>query len=201
MSETEPPRRRVPIRWLTLGEAVAVAAVLISGLGLYNSWNKSDAPTSAVPARKPSPLVLKASVERDGARLALAPLDADQAVQSQRILFPKPLALAPVETAGTPEVDRGWVATALVRARDAAGRPADSARQERLPLLIVTRFIEDGTEHEDRALYDLAYTVDRAFLTGSHVKLEGLAFVARVGSEADGQKRIDARAKLAPATK
>ena len=39
--ETE-AQRRSRLRWITLGEAIAIAALVLSGLGLWHEWNKRE---------------------------------------------------------------------------------------------------------------------------------------------------------------
>ena len=198
MSEEPNRRRRVPVRWVTLGETVAIAAVVISGLGLYNSWNmRADTPepataaTRAVPAR---PLTLKAAVEEDGRRLALSPADGDQVIQSQTVAFPKALGAAAAETTGNPRIEAGWVDGALVRA--SAGGAA-TAGDLRLPILVTTRYIEGGEERTDQSLYQLRYTLtDGGLFGGRHVRLRGLSLSQR--GVKDGQARLDRMWRPAP---
>src|SRR5688500_9961952 len=84
-------------RWLTLGEVLAVAAVLISALTLWNNYQERSSAEAERAAEKQADaarsqiLVLKAEASRDGKRLALAALDPAQAIQSQTILFPTAL--------------------------------------------------------------------------------------------------------------
>ena len=41
MSETE-AKKKSRLRWVTLGEAIAIAALVISGLGLWREYSKPD---------------------------------------------------------------------------------------------------------------------------------------------------------------
>ena len=131
-------------RWITLGEGVAVIAVLISGLTLWNSWSErrdsevarhEDAQRNSAKAAR---LVLVAEAAGNAA-LSLRPASADQTVQSQKILFPSALGAAPAETTGEPRIEANWFEGKLVRARDKARLPDDSRGDERLPVAIVTR--------------------------------------------------------------
>ena len=113
-------------RWITLGEALAVVAVVISALTLWNNWSEraeSEA-TSKAQARQASArsrlLVLTASAS-DGRSLALKPASAEQSVQAQSILFPGALGLAPVQTTGEPRIEADWFAQPLTKARESAG--------------------------------------------------------------------------------
>ena len=197
MSDTPPPRRRVPIRWITLAELLAIAAVAISALTLWNSYRERSATEtehaveSAKASRTASILILHATADKEGKLLTLAPrLDA-QVVQGQTISFPKALDLSPVETTGNARIERNWLENALVRARRAAEAPDKTVGDARLPLFIVTRYLVDGDAHVDRAIYELGYATDHSFIGGTSVRLRGLS---RAGSAADdgaGAKRID----------
>ena len=47
MSESsEEKARRARLRWISLGEAIAIAALVISGLGLWHEWGKDDEPAT-----------------------------------------------------------------------------------------------------------------------------------------------------------
>ena len=186
---------RIRRRWVTLGEVLAVAAVAISGLTLWNSYTDrqdarvekaGEAARATVVNRT---LLLKATADRDAGRLDLLPLRAEQSIQGQTIAFPTALGLAPVDTTGDARIERGWFDDALVRARKAIGLEAETRGDERLPVLLTTRYLADGVPVTDRAIYDIGYATDTAFLSGTDVRLRGLSLVARVKD--DGTRRID----------
>lgn len=186
---------RIRRRWVTLGEVLAVAAVAISGLTLWNSYTDrqdarvekaGEAARATVVNRT---LLLKATADRDAGRLDLLPLRAEQSIQGQTIAFPTALGLAPVDTTGDARIERGWFDDALVRARKAIGLEAETRGDERLPVLLTTRYLADGVPVTDRAIYDIGYATDTAFLSGTDVRLRGLSLVARVKD--DGTRQID----------
>ena len=186
-------------RWITLGEVVAVIAVLISGLTLWNSWSErrdsevarhEDAQRNSAKAAR---LVLVAEAAGNAA-LSLRPASADQTVQSQKILFPSALGAAPAETTGEPRIEANWFEGKLVRAREKARLPDDSRGDERLPVAIVTRYLVDGAAHEDVALYDVGYSVSGKLVSGHEVALRGLSLVGRV-KKGQAQAKLDARWK------
>lgn len=186
-------------RWITLGEILAVIAILISALTLWNSWSErrdSDA-AKQIEARSAShravTLVLTATASNDG-MLTLKPASGEQSIQTQVIAFPKSLGLDPVTTTGEPRVEAAWFERALKRARNEAGLPDDSRGDERLPIAITTRFLVDGKMHEDVALYDVGYTIAGRWLTGHHVTLRGLSLVSKAKST-NVQAKADARWK------
>lgn len=183
-------------RWITLGEILAVLAVLISGVTLYLNWaDKQDerAEKSAQDGRataRAAALVLNATAPRDD-RLLLKPVDDGQVVQSQTIRFPTALGVDPVDTSGDPRIEADWFETGLKRARDKAGLPDDSRGDEKLPIAITTRFLANGEAHQDIALYDIGYGIEGRLLGGHDVTLRGLSLVKRV--KGDAQSQLDAR--------
>jgi len=184
-------------RWITLGEVLAVVAAVISALTLWNSWSeRSDSEvaktTEAQRASTRAATLVLMATSSGKSELALKPASAEQSVQSQRLSFPTALGAAPAETTGEPRIEAAWFEDALKKARDKARLPDDSRGDERLPVLISTRFLVDGVAHEDIALYDIGYTISGQLLVGHSLTLRGLSLVTRVkGSSAT--KRLDVR--------
>lgn len=190
-------------RWISLGELLAVIAVVISALTLWNSWNERTESETAkqAEARRASShaatLVLTATASGEH-ELILKPTSAEQSVQSQAVSFPSALGAAPAATTGEPRIEAAWFESALKKARGKTGLPDDSRGDERLPVVIATRFLVDGEAHEDVALYDIGYTVSGHWLGGHSVALRGLSLVSRVRSHG-AQALLDARwARLFP---
>ncbi|WP_404337680.1 hypothetical protein AB2M62_02980 [Sphingomonas sp. MMS12-HWE2-04] len=190
-------------RWITLGEVLAVIAVLISGLTLWNSWSErsdSAAVKTADAQRattRAATLVLVAA-DAGERKLALKPVSAEQSVQSQKIAFPTSLGAPPAETTGEPRIEAEWFERGLKKARERADLPDNSRGDERLPVVITTRFLVDGEPHEDVALYDIGYTISGRLIAGHSVTLRGLSLVSHVKS-GDAQATLDARwARLLP---
>lgn len=188
-------------RWITLGEVLAVLAVSISALTLYLNWaDKKDeradkAAERAAESRKANSraaaLVLNADSVKDD-RIALRPTDPDQVIQSQTILFPRALGIPPVDTTGDPRIEAGWFDGALKKARAKAKLPDDSVGDERLPVVITTRFVVAGDAHDNVALYDIGYGIAGRWIAGHSLALRGISRVESVqGSNA--QARVDAR--------
>ncbi len=197
---------KVRRRWVTLGEALGVAAVLISGLTLWNSWTdrrETRAEKAATEQRASAKVAKLVLVAANGGKqtLALKPAASEQSVQSQTILFPTALGVSPAATTGEPRIEGAWFEHALVKAREAAGLPDNSRGDERVPVAIVTQFLADGDPHEDVALYDVGYTITGNFIAGHSVSLRGISLVAKV-KRGQAQARLDARWKtLLPAAK
>jgi hypothetical protein len=181
-------------RWITLGEILAVLAVLISGLTLWNSYSErsaGEAERAQEKQRKAAlsrALVLKA--EGGQKRLALAAVDPAQVIQSQTIAFPSALGVRNIETLIEPRIEAGWIERAAKKARE-AGVDGKASGDLRLPVAIRTRFVSGGETFEDVAIYDVGYRRDGGLLGGSDVELLGLSLVERV-SGGKVQPRLDA---------
>lgn len=186
-------------RWITLGEVLAVVAVLISALTLWNNWSErsdSKAAESASAERasaRAGTLVLVAADSGERV-LALKPASADQTIQSQKIAFPSPLGIAAVETTGEPRIDVKWFDEALKKARNAARLPDNSRGDERLPVLVTTQFLVNGEPHSDSALYDIGYTISGKLLGGHSVTLRGISLIAAAKGKSAAAK-LDERWK------
>ena len=69
-SESERSRRR----WITVGELIAIAALIVSALGVWISWKNSgpDGPAEVIEQRQPIPLTLRGQrgdlADREGAQ-------------------------------------------------------------------------------------------------------------------------------------
>ena len=178
-------------RWITLGEVLAVVAVVISGLTLWNSYterSRAEAERQAAKqeqAADAQTLILRGTPAGDGKRLDITALDPEQAIQSQTIRFPAALGADPVDTVIEPRIEARW----LKRAVEKAGK-AKGSGDARLPVLIATRFVSDGKTYSDSAIYDIGYKAESGFLSGTEIELRGLSHVARTGAK-DGQAKLD----------
>ena len=188
---------RVRRRWINLGELVAVLALVISGLTLWNSYRErtnaeaEHAEQSKQSAKKATTLILKATADKDGRTLALVPRADEQAIQSQTIYFPAKLGVSPAETSSDARVEKRWFESALVSARKDAGVEA-APGDARMPVLIETHYLTDGDAHVDRAIYELGYVTSHSLIGGTDVHLRGLSRTSGVKSVDAGQKQIDA---------
>ena len=179
MSET-PQQRRTRLRWLTLAEIVAILAVGISGLGLWKSWQDSETRPVVANDAKSIPLTLRATVNDDRRSVVLTAVEPGHAVQSAEISFPAALGVSALEQSGDVELSASSFDDVLFEQRDVAKLPKLTKSEARLPLLIVTRYIEAGSPREDRALYTLGYRIsDGGILSGRELSLGGLSLVTR----------------------
>lgn len=193
-SSTEAAARRR--RWINFAELLALVAVLISGLTLWNSYQERTAAEADKAAEREqasaaaATLLLRGSADHDGARLALAAADPGQTIQTQSFVFPAALGVGAVETVSDPRIEADWFARALLRAGHAEN---EAGGDRRLPVAITTSFFSDGAMHRDIALYDIGYRVEGGGLLGGHrVRLLGLSRVGPVTARS-AAVRLEAR--------
>lgn len=194
MSE-ERPRRKLPVRWLTLAETVGVLALIVAALGWWDNHRERAAQDQerAAAARekaveasretKKAAFLLVGQVGDDGERIRLASARADQVIQTQTLIFPSEIRGDTVETTGNPRIDRGWIEGGLKKAHHEAGAV-------RVPVGIVTTFVEDGEMKTDRSVYVVGAVIKERMLRGASVKLEGLS-LARRGVTGDLRMAVD----------
>jgi hypothetical protein len=185
-------------RWITLGEVLAVLAVGISGLTLWNSYTERSSTEAERVAEKQAEkakaqtLVLKAAAARNGKGLSLSALDPGQALQSQTIAFPKALGGRSIDTVIDPRIEAGWAERAAKQAREAEKQGGKSPGDRRIPVAITSRFVSGGETYADTAIYDIGYKLeDGGLLGGSELTLLGLSRVERVSPDR-AQARLDA---------
>src|SRR3954451_25086671 len=115
------------MRWVTLGESIAIAALILSALGLWHEWNKRDEPPKVV-VEKPTaiPLALRGRVRDDGRSLEISPIEDSHALDSLTIRAGS----AKIEVGSDGELSAADVESALGKAdKDAKGT-------QRLPVRI-----------------------------------------------------------------
>jgi hypothetical protein len=198
MGET-PTERKRRLRFLTLAELVGIAALAIAGLGYWDSHRertlteheraaqaqekKAEAKAGALKLT----FLITGSPEGSGDRLKLASVHSEQVIQTQELTFPKEIRGDPVQTTGNPRLEAGWIEDGVTKAEHARG---GKGRKGRLPVAIVTTFIEDGQTKTDSALYQLGYSAHPRVLRSDKVELEGLSLI-RHGAGGDAQAAVD----------
>ena len=179
-------------RWITLGEVVAVAAVVISALTFWNSWSeRQDAAAERQAERAAeskekavsSAALLTGSVEDDGATLALS--DPAHRIQQIEVRFPKALGVSPQTSMLEPQIDADWIAAPMLKLTDGGA----DRREGRLPVAITASYWDADVQRQSTAIYDLVWRTEPRTLQGRTLKLRGVILRERVTG--DGQARID----------
>ncbi|HEY0622653.1 hypothetical protein [Sphingomonas sp.] len=190
MNETpaeEAEARAIRRRWLTIGELVAVAGVVIAGVSLWLSWadKRDEASRKATEASTAKAaetrLDLRASVAEGGRQAALS--DPAHEILDTAIAFPKALgvgAQAPV----LPRIEADWFSDAVLAATD---KGADE-REGRLPVLVTVSYRAGDATRQDRAIVELVWRTSGRMLKGRELRIEA----ARIRERGGDLARIDA---------
>jgi hypothetical protein len=196
--------RRVQLRWLTLAELVGLAALVIAGLGYWDSHREkadaqrekaAEAHEKKVEAQREAQtgalkltFLMTGTPENGGERLRLSAAHSEQVIQTQTISFPSEIRGDPAQTTGNPRLEAGWFEAGLAKA---LGEHGDKKKSGRLPVGIATTFIEDGETKTDRSIYLLGYSLHPRVLRGEKAEMEGLSLVHRGGAD-NLQAAVDA---------
>jgi hypothetical protein len=177
MSET-PEQRRRRLRWLTLGEIIAVIAVTISALGLWKTWHdKPDKPLVVEKQATTVPLTLRGVAGKGGRSLLVEPVEAGHSLDSASLSFGS----TKLELAGNAQLDAGDFERAVDKS-DAAKDQKPGDGLHRLPLRIDARYVEAGQTRNSVANYALVYRWEEGGLFGGRsLRLVGLSLVSRGG--------------------
>src|SRR5437868_3631529 len=121
MTESEAQRRR---RLISLGELIALAALVVSAAGVWIAWKSSseDKPTRVVEQHSAVPLALRGSVDRDGEMLTIVPADPSHALESLNISIK---GATPIEVGSDGKLSASDVEAAL---KDREKEPKDVTR-------------------------------------------------------------------------
>ena len=148
MNETESERRR---RLITLGELIALAALIVSALGVWIAWQstRQDKPTRVVEQRQAIPLTLRANREDDGTRLEISPVEGSHALESLTVTLP---GSSPISVGSDGELDASDVESAL---KGHENEPKDRTLSVRAR--IDTHYVEMGKDRRASGNYTLRY--------------------------------------------
>jgi hypothetical protein len=163
-SETD-AQRRSRLRWINLGEAIAIAALILSGLGLWHEWNKREEAKVIVEKTASVPLVLRGRVHDDGQSLEITPVEDSHALQS--------LTITAVGLKLELGSDGELSASDL---EDALGKPDASEDRQRLRVRIAARYVEAGADKTASGFYVLTYKWEGGgLLGGKSLRLIGVS--------------------------
>lgn len=152
MTESPPKRKS----WISVGEAIALAALIISALGLWIAWKDSskEGPTRIVEQRQSIPLTLRGRIEDDGRALEISPVEQSHALQSLT-----------VTVKGKPAIEVGsdgrLAASDLERALGEQGKGSGAVSAK-----VDARYVEAGTDRRSSRNYTIRYRWEGGGLFG-----------------------------------
>ena len=155
-------------RWINLGELIALAALVVSAIGVWIAWKSSgnDGPTKVVEQRQAIPLTLRGKADRDGRELEISPVEAGHALQSLTLRI---TGAAPIETGGDGTLSASDLESAL------KDRDKDAKGSRSIPVRIDARYVEMGKDRQAAGNYLLRYRWEGGGLLGGRsLRLTGL---------------------------
>jgi len=164
MNESKSKTRR---GWITFGELVAVAALIISGLGLWITWRatQDNKPTRVVEQKQAIALTLRGTVDRDGRALVVTPVEAGHALDSLTLTI-----------AGSPPMEVGSDGRLSASDVQAVLKDRDRKGTGKVPVRITARYVEMGADRRGGGTYFLRYRWEGGGLFGGRsLRLVGLS--------------------------
>ncbi|GAA4759249.1 hypothetical protein GCM10023264_29890 [Sphingomonas daechungensis] len=169
-SQSEDARRKSRLRWITLGEAIAIAALIVSAAGVWLSWQGADEmpPTTTIIEKQQSiPLALRGKAEDDGRSLTITPVEAGHALQSLTIT---PSGGTAIEVGSDGELEASALMAALAKT------DSDEKGTQRVRAQIAARYIEAGADKSAKSSYVITYRWEGGGLFGGRsLRLTGIA--------------------------
>ena len=157
---SESPEARARRRWINLGELIALAALIVSALGVWIAWKSSteDKPARVVEQRQPLPLTLRGMPNSNGSEITISPVDSGHALESATVTIK---GAPPIELGSDGRLQASDVQTAL------KDRPKEAKdRTYSVPVRISARYVEMGADRHGGGSYVLRYRWEGGGLFG-----------------------------------
>ena len=153
-------QKKSRLRWVTLGEAVAIAALIVSAGGLWLTWKTSDrppGPTEVVEKRQAVPLALRGKTIEDGRTWEISPVESTHALQSLDVMVAGSSA---IEAGSDGRLDASDLESAL-------GDKADDGKgTHRVRVRIASKYVEAGADKTATGSYVIGYRWEGGGLLG-----------------------------------
>ena len=164
------PKRKPRVRWITLGEAIAIAALVVSAFGVWISWKSNGddkAPTTIVEHRQAIPLALRGEPLRDGRSLEISPIEDSHSLQT---LVVTPAGAKPIDLGNDGELSARSLEGALGK------NAANGKGTHRVPVRIAARYVEAGADKSATGSYVIAFRWEnRGLFGGRSLRFVGLS--------------------------
>ena len=148
-------------RWINFGELIALAALIVSGVGVWIAWknNAEDKTTRVVEQRSSVPLALRATADHDGKSLTIMPADPSHALESLSVIIKgaSPVAVGSDGRLGASDLQSG------LDRHDKENKDVAYS----VPVRIDARYVEDGTDRHSAGNYVIRYKWEGGGLFGS----------------------------------
>jgi hypothetical protein len=167
---SESPEARARRRWITFGELIALAALIVSALGVWIAWKSSskNEPTRIVEQRSAVPLALRGTPDGDGRTLTIMPADPSHALESLKVTIKGASA---IDVGSDGRLSASDVEAAL-KGREKEAKDVTHS----VPIRIDARYVESGTDRRGGGSYVLRYKWEGGGLFGGRsLRLVGLS--------------------------
>jgi hypothetical protein len=157
MSESPEARRR---RLINLGELIALAALIVSAVGVWIAYKSSseDKPTRIVEQRSVVPLALRGTPDSDGQMLTIVPADPSHALESLKVTI---RGASPIDVGSDGRLSASDVEAAL-KGRDKEAKDVTHSVAARID----ARYVESGADRRGGGAYVLRYKWEGGGLFG-----------------------------------
>ena len=155
-------------RWINLGELVAIAALIVSAIGVWIAWksNSEDKPTRVVEQRQPISLTLRGKPLDDGRRLEITPVEPSHALESLTVTIK---GASPIEVGSDGDLEASAVESALSDRKEDKGAHG-------VPVQIDAHYVEMGKDRHGGGSYVLRYRWEGGGIFGGRsLRLTGLS--------------------------
>jgi hypothetical protein len=158
-SPSEEATRKSRLRWVTLGEAIAIAALIVSAAGVWISWKTDgeDKPTTVVEKRQAVPLALRGKPTNGGKTLEISPVEGDHALQSLNVIVGGNSA---IDLGSSGELSAGEFERTL------GDRASDQKGTNRVKVRIEAKYVEAGADKSATGSYVIGYRWEGGGLFG-----------------------------------
>lgn len=153
---TEESRRR----WINLGELIALAALIVSAVGVWIAWKSTseDKPTRVVEQKSAIPLALRGTADGDGRTLTIMPAEPSHALESLKVTIK---GASPIEIGSDGRLSASDVESAL-KGREKEAKDVTHG----VSAHIDARYVEAGTERHGGGSYVIRYRWEGGGLFG-----------------------------------
>lgn len=157
-------------RWINLGELIALAALVVSAVGVWIAWKSSnqDKPTEVIEHRSAVPLALRGTLDADGRTLTIVPADPSHGLESLKVAIK---GASPIDIGSDGRLSASDVESAL-QGRDKEAKEVTHS----VPVRIDARYVEAGVDRRRSGSYVLRYKWEGGGLFGGRsLRLAGLS--------------------------
>jgi len=157
-------------RWINFGELVALAALIVSAVGVWIAWKSSNQnkPTEVIEHRSAVPLALRGTLDADGRTLTIVPADPSHGLESLKVTIK---GSSPIDIGSDGRLSASDVETSL-QGRDKEAKDVTHS----VPVRIDARYVEAGVDRRGGGSYVLRYKWEGGGLFGGRsLRLAGLS--------------------------